>query len=59
MRIGHMIVSALIHGLIYGAIFKVFRLFRHMPLGEVLAVTAGGIGTLWLLSLLFRPRRRR
>jgi hypothetical protein len=56
MHIGHMIVSALIHGLIYGAIFKVFR---HMPLGEVLAVTAGGIGTLWLLSLLFRPRRRR
>ncbi|MBN6742292.1 hypothetical protein JKG47_17570 [Acidithiobacillus sp. MC6.1] len=38
--LGHTIVSAIIHGLIYGAIF---RLFRGMPLGEVMAIAAVGL----------------
>ncbi|MBN6741205.1 hypothetical protein JKG47_11795 [Acidithiobacillus sp. MC6.1] len=38
--LGHTIISAIIHGLIYGAIF---RLFRGMPLGEVLVISVAGL----------------
>ncbi|MBU2721794.1 hypothetical protein [Acidithiobacillus ferridurans] len=47
--LGHSIVSAVIHGLIYGAIF---RLFRGIPLGEVLVIAIIGVlvvgGGYWL-----------
>ena len=56
MHIAHMVVSALVHGLVYGAIFKAFR---HMPLAEVIGVAALGIGAIWLLSVLFGGRSRR
>lgn len=48
MHIGHMIVSALIHGLIYGAIFKVFR---HMPMGEAILVAGLGIGAIAMMIM--------
>lgn len=38
--LGHTLVSAVIHGLIYGVIF---RLFRGMPLGEVLLIAVVGL----------------
>ncbi|MBU2755251.1 hypothetical protein HFU84_08635 [Acidithiobacillus sp. CV18-2] len=38
--LGHTIVSAIIHGLIYGAIF---RLFRGMSLTEVLVIAVVGL----------------
>ena len=38
--LGHTIVSSLIHGLIYGA---VFHLLRGMSLGEVLLLAALGV----------------
>ena len=38
--LGHTIVSAVIHGLIYGAIF---RLMRGMSIGEVLLVAVVGV----------------
>lgn len=56
--LAHTIVSAIIHGLIYGAIF---RLFRDMGLGEVLLVAALGILVivgwwwLWNQNRKFRP----
>ncbi|NNM64394.1 MAG: hypothetical protein HKL99_07245 [Burkholderiales bacterium] len=51
--IAHMIVSSLIHGLVYATIFKAFR---HMSLGEAVAVTAAGIGAIWMTSTLLRRR---
>ncbi len=38
--LGHTIISAIIHGLIYGAIF---RLFRGMSLGEALVIAIAGL----------------
>ena len=47
--LGHTIVSAVIHGLIYGAIF---RLMRGLSIGEVLLVAVVGVavvgGWWWL-----------
>uniref|UniRef100_E6PSP6 Uncharacterized protein n=1 Tax=mine drainage metagenome TaxID=410659 RepID=E6PSP6_9ZZZZ len=53
--ISHMILSAVIHGLVYGLIFK---FFRGMPLPAVAIITICGIGGIWLLSLLPRRSRR-
>ena len=39
--IAHMVVSSIIHGLIYGAIFRVMR---HLSLGEILLIAAIVIG---------------
>ena len=52
--ISHMILSALIHGLVYGLIFKAFR---GLPLGAVALITIAGVGGIWLLSLFRRSRR--
>ena len=43
--ITHMIVSAIVHGLIYGAIFKTFR---ALPLWIDLLIAVVGVGGLWL-----------
>ena len=42
--IGHMVVSSIIHGLIYGAIF---RILRHLSLGEVVLLALVVIGLLY------------
>ncbi|MHB8249225.1 MAG: hypothetical protein ACYDCX_10135 [Acidithiobacillus sp.] len=43
--LGHTIVSAIIHGLIYGAIF---HLMRGMGIGEVLLVAVAGVAVVGL-----------
>ncbi len=53
--ISHMILSAVIHGLVYSLIFK---LFRGLPLGAVAIITVAGVGGIWLLSSLARLFRR-
>ena len=53
--ITHMILSALIRGLVYGLIFKAFR---GLPLGTVALIAISGIGGIWLLSSLARLFRR-
>ena len=42
--ITHMVVSSIIHGLIYGAIF---RMLRHLSLGEILLIALVVIGLLY------------
>ena len=53
--ISHMILSAVIHGLLYGLIFKAFR---GLPLGTVALIAISGIGGIWLLASLARLFRR-
>ena len=42
--IAHMVVSSIIHGLIYGAIFRVLR---HLSLGEIVLLAVVVIGLLY------------
>ncbi len=53
--ISHMILSAVIHGLVYSLIFKAFR---GLPLSAVAIVVIVGVGGIWLLSSLARLFRR-
>jgi hypothetical protein len=50
----HLIVSSLVHGLIYAAIFK---LFHHLSLTGALIAAAVGVAAVWLAAKLLRPRR--
>ncbi len=43
--IGHMVISSIVHGLIYGTIF---RLLRHLSLGEIVVLTVVVVGGLYL-----------
>ncbi|MCQ8277258.1 hypothetical protein NFI95_02185 [Acetobacteraceae bacterium KSS8] len=43
--IGHMVISSIVHGLIYGMIF---RLLRHLSLGEIVLLTVLVVGGLYL-----------
>lgn len=43
--IAHMVVSSIVHGLIYGIIFRVLR---HMSLGEIVLLAVLVIGGLYL-----------
>ncbi len=52
--IAHMIVSSLVHGLIYAAIFK---LLHHLSVGSAIIAAAFGIAAVWLAVKLLRPRR--
>jgi hypothetical protein len=52
--IAHMIVSSLIHGLVYAAIFK---LFHHLSLAGAIIAAAVGVAAVWLAAKLLRPRR--
>ena len=45
--IGKMIVSAIIHAVIYGA---VWRIFRQLTTPEIVILTIGVVGILWLAS---------
>ncbi len=42
--IGHVVVSSIVHGLIYGAIF---RILRHLSLGEIVLIALVVIGLLY------------
>lgn len=53
--ITHMILSAVIHGLIYATIFKAFR---GLPMGAVAFITICGVGGIWLLASAARLLRR-
>lgn len=47
INVGHMVASSVVHGLVYGTIFKVFR---ELPLPADIAIAIGGIFLVWLLS---------
>ncbi|MDA8260844.1 MAG: hypothetical protein M0Z99_35290 [Betaproteobacteria bacterium] len=49
----HMILSSLVHGLVYAAIFK---LFHHLSLTGALIAGAFGLAAAWLAAKLLRPR---
>lgn len=50
-----MVVSSIVHGLVYDVIFKATR---HLGLGPTILVAVVGIGAVWGASKLF-PRRSR
>ena len=52
--IAHMIVSSLIHGLVYAAVFK---LFHHLSVGSAILAAAVGVAAIWLAAKLLRSRR--
>lgn len=53
LNIGHMVVSSLVHGLIYGAIFKAFY---GLSLPVIIGITVIVIGVLWFI---FRSKESR
>ena len=53
LDIAHMIVSSLVHGLIYAFIFKAFH---HLSLVGAAIAAAAGIGLIGLVSILTRRR---
>ncbi len=55
LDIGHMIVSSVVHGLVYDVIFKATR---HLTSLQTAALAVVVIGVVWLGSLIFRKGRR-
>jgi hypothetical protein len=53
LDIAHMIVSSLIHGLIYAAIFKAFH---HLSLAGAAAVAIVGVAAVWIVTRMFSRR---
>ncbi|MHB1665989.1 hypothetical protein [Thiomonas sp.] len=53
---GHTVLSAIIHGLVYGLIFQ---LFRGMGIWEVLVCTVVGLGLAGLVTFWFTRRGSR
>jgi hypothetical protein len=53
LDIAHMIVSSLIHGLIYAAIFKAFH---HFSLAGAAAMAIAGITAVWIVTRMFSRR---
>jgi hypothetical protein len=53
--VGHMVVSSIVHGLIYGAIF---RMLAHLGLGEVLLLALIVVGALYYWNRNTGYRRR-
>jgi hypothetical protein len=51
--ISHMIVSALIHGVIYAAVWHVMR---SLPLTDDIVIAVAAIGVGWLFSARRQPR---
>ena len=56
LDIGHMVVSSVVHGLIYGVIFK---FTRHLTAWQTLAVAVIGVGAVWAWAMLVGKRGRR
>ena len=54
LNLAHMIVSSLVHGMIYAAVFK---LFHHLNLTGAILAAAVGVAAVWLAAKLLRPRR--
>ncbi len=50
----HLVVSSLVHGLIYAAIFK---LFHRLSVGAAILVAAVGVASVWLTVKLLRSLR--
>lgn len=50
----HMILSSLVHGLVYAAVFKAFH---HLSRAGALIAAAFGVAAVWLAAKLLRPRR--
>jgi hypothetical protein len=55
LNIAHMVVSSLIHGLIYALIFKIYH---QLGLVTSVAVTVLGVAAIWLGSRWWQGRRR-
>jgi len=55
MDIGHMVVSSLVHGLVYDVIFKATRHLTVMQTAGLAVVVIVGV---WLAARLFGGRRR-
>ncbi|BAP88319.1 uncharacterized protein E1O_11880 [Burkholderiales bacterium GJ-E10] len=53
--LAHMIANSIVHGLIYGAIFKSIR---HLSIAQTLILAVAGIAVVWAISSLFSRRRR-
>jgi hypothetical protein len=56
LDLGQMIVSSVVHGLIYDVIFK---FTRHLTAWQTLVVAVIGVGAVWVGSQVFKGRRRR
>lgn len=54
MHIGHMIVNAAVHGLIYAAIFKISH---QIGLVGMIVLAVIGIALLWIIARLLGDRR--
>ncbi|HML81969.1 MAG TPA: hypothetical protein PKE37_09415 [Thiomonas arsenitoxydans] len=49
----HMIISSLVHGLIYASVFK---LFHHLSLAGAILAAAFGVAAVWLAAKLLQRR---
>lgn len=55
MDIGHMVVSSVIHGLVYDVIFKATR---HLTVLQTAVLAVVVIAGVWLAARVFGARRR-
>lgn len=55
LDIGHMVVSSVVHGLIYDVIFKAAR---HLTTAQTVVLAVVVIGAVWLAARWFGGRRR-
>ena len=56
MNVAHMIASSIVHGLVYGTIYKAIR---HLSLAQTAIVAAAGIAIVWALSYLLPAAMKR
>ena len=55
LDIGHVVVSSVVHGLIYDVIFKAAR---HLTTAQTVVLAVVVIGAVWLAARWFGGRRR-
>ncbi|CQR45127.1 conserved hypothetical protein [Thiomonas sp. CB3] len=55
LDIGHMVVSSLVHGLVYDVIFKATR---HLTVMQTAGLAVVVIAGLWLAARMFGGKRR-
>lgn len=55
LDIGHMVVSSLVHGLVYDVIFKATR---HLTVMQTTGLAVVVIAGLWLAARMFGGKRR-